>query len=416
MKKETFIYNPELLERLKNSVEIMFGQSISTTNEAFLLATDISKKVKKNINYNTLRRVFKIVPSDTQPSIFTVNALAQYVGHTDWHTFCTKIISYDQNILFDSLHVFKLTRQIDLILIQEYSEKYGRQNNFHYFLREVITLAYGTKNYRFFKSIFKLQNVFEDVPANFINIYYTVHALALCVRKDKLLQDIAVKNYSVLPFKDNFYVELFVDVENINGYYGKILDRYIKHKKDKQATLFYHCMKFYGAYFKRDFMAMSKNYKIISQINDLKGIYTIPVARKRVCEALYNAHVVNKKPIGLLQNIISDIEYFKKASNSLDHLVDYMAYLSQGLFWAKQYEIIVKVTDEYLLINSIHTSHLVNNTFNFLNLYYAASLFKLKHKSKAKEFINKVDVMKFKTYQFEMMSKDFNYYFKAINK
>ena len=416
MSKDNLEYNPELLEKLKNTVITAYGKSVITTYDTQLLAEDIKLKIKTPINYNTLRRFFKIVRSDTQPSIFTVNALSNYIGFTDWDTFCYKTQVNEQNQLFDILLVFKHTQKIDEQLVSKLAEKYGHQTQFHYFLREVISLAYQTKNYLFFKNIFKLKIAFDIKVTSQVNIYYTVHSIALFVRKNKILQDIAINDYSKLGIKENYYVEYFVDVEQINGYYGKVLDNYIKQKKDKQAILFYNCMKFYGAYFKKNTPQMIQCFKYIKKIKNYNGIYSIPIARKRVCELLIEVLIKKNKPTYLVRAITADINYLKVTYNSLDVLVDYFAYLSQGLFWGKQFEMIVKLTDEYLLINSMQTSHLKTNSFNFLKLYYAISLFKLKQYSKANEFIKSVDPKKFNIYQFEILNKDYNYYFKIISK
>lgn len=412
MSKDNFDYNPELLEKLRNTVITVFGKAVITTYDAQLLADDIQLKIKTPINYNTLRRFFKIVRSATLPSIFTVNALSKYIGFADWDTFCYKTQLNEQNQLLDVLLVFKLTKKIDMSLITKFADKYGHQTQFHYFLRELIVLAYETKNYLFFKTIFKLKNVFDIKKTSQVNIYYTIHTLALFIRKNKTLQNIAINYYSQLPLKENYYVEYFVDIEHINGYYGRILDNYIKPKKDKQAMLFYNCMKFYGAYFKRSATQMVKHYKAIIEVKNHTNIYSIPIARKRVCELINEVYIKKNKPTYLLKAITDDISYLKKTYNSLDILVDYIAYLSQGLFWAKQYEMIVKITDDYLFINALHTSHLKNNAFNFLKLYYAIALYKLKQKTKAKEFINSIDATKFNVYQFEMLSRDYNYYLK----
>ena len=105
--------NTKVEGKLKESVLLYFNANVSTTNDAIRLSESIYKKTKKSINYNTIRRLFNVVPSISKPSLFTLNTLAEYVGKISWENFCTEVFTNERLIMHDFNIISSVVPKID---------------------------------------------------------------------------------------------------------------------------------------------------------------------------------------------------------------------------------------------------------------------------------------------------------------
>jgi hypothetical protein len=422
--KTTFQITKEQIEHLKTSVDIMFGKTIINTQDAQQLSKAISQKTKQPINYNTLRRIYNIVPTNSKPSVFSIDILAQYVGFSGCYDFFNQLEANQKNVLLDVILHFKTVKRIDFELVKTLDAKFGNTVEFHTCLQSLISLANELKDYDFFARIFTLKQVFNlclhfntvDLHYRYtLHLYYTIHHIAQCVRHSKPLQKVALKHYCKLPYRDNYYIELFVDLDHINGYYGLLLDEYSKHKKDSQAVLFYNCMKFYGYWFTNDKAGMIKHIKKINTITTYKNIYTIPIARQRVCQAIYTDCVLKQPDPHLHETIRKDILYLMKHYNSIDYFVDYIGFLVQGLIYSKNYRIIILVTEEFVQFKALQSSHIQQTGVTYMLLYYAIALYHTNQKQKAKTYFKQVNLMNTKICQYSTTLKAYKAYEKLMS-
>ena len=68
-------------ELLKNRIELRFGKSIRYAKDCNQLSADIEKHCYEKLSATTLKRVFGLAISDTQPRLFTLDVLAHYAGY-----------------------------------------------------------------------------------------------------------------------------------------------------------------------------------------------------------------------------------------------------------------------------------------------------------------------------------------------
>ena len=413
MSKAKHKISPELILKLKEAACQRYGMAVSNTARAKELSANIYIQIKLNINYNTIRRLFEIIPNKTAPSLFTLDAIAKYVGYKNWDEFCARDFLHEKDILIDFVNASALTKPIDLKKLAQFSEKYAGQERFHSILNKLILIAASRKEKEFFKQFFIVcEKVFRfDLNANIIQlteVWATIQFLAIQIKKSKALQKIAIEHYSYLPFNGNYYVEFCPDLDNINGYYGKLLDEYIKTKRDTQAFLFYNCMKFYGCYFKKSYKGYDKYYKNIISIQKYSGIYCIPIARKRVCEAVFQLHKNKFNENNFFKNVNNDLKYLKKRGDYFDHLTAYVTHVAQGLYWCKQYGLIKKIVENHFPKSDVNVGYHANNDWNDLKIYYSVALYYANEKEKASQFINDVSEMRFRASQNEITSRDYN--------
>ena len=68
-------------ELLKNRIELRFGKAIRYAKDCIQLSAEIEKHCHEKISATTLKRVFGLAVSDTQPRMFTLDVLAHYAGY-----------------------------------------------------------------------------------------------------------------------------------------------------------------------------------------------------------------------------------------------------------------------------------------------------------------------------------------------
>jgi len=410
--------NTKVKNKLKDAILLHFNSPVNTTNDALKLSDHIYKKTKKIVNYNTLRRLFNTVPTTTQPSLYTLDVLAEYVGQINWEGFCKSVFVNERLIMLDFNMISSIVKKIDFEKLTNLVALLNNEPDLYGFLRNVITIAYQKKDYEFFKKIFTLKIAFQSNDKNHTQIYYTVNLLGSYVSQSKPLQSIALSHYYNMPYNENYYVEHFVDLDNINGYYGKLLDKYIKHKTtDKQqALLFYNCMKFYGCYLRKDFAQYQKYLKQINAIVNYNGIYSIPIARKRVCQAIDSFHRIKQFPEKFKEQVISDLKLINFRFDFMVQTVEYITHIAQGLYWLKQYEFIHFLVEKYLYVQKLEETHFANARWNHLKIYYSVALFYSGNKTYAKEYLNSINDLLFETKQYKIIIKEYKLAQKIIFK
>lgn len=80
----------EHIERLKDAVIAVFGQTLDAPTDYERLSADIQKKTGELISVSTLKRLFGYIKPGTIPRPSTLSVLARYVGSAGWSDFCSK--------------------------------------------------------------------------------------------------------------------------------------------------------------------------------------------------------------------------------------------------------------------------------------------------------------------------------------
>lgn len=80
----------EHIERLKDAVVAVFGQTLDAPTDYERLSTDIQKRTGELISVSTLKRLFGYIKPGTIPRPSTLSVLARYVGSAGWSDFCSK--------------------------------------------------------------------------------------------------------------------------------------------------------------------------------------------------------------------------------------------------------------------------------------------------------------------------------------
>lgn len=78
------------IERLKDAVVTVFGQTLDAPTDYERLSADIQRRTGELISVSTLKRLFGYIKPGTIPRPSTLSVLARYVGSAGWSDFCFK--------------------------------------------------------------------------------------------------------------------------------------------------------------------------------------------------------------------------------------------------------------------------------------------------------------------------------------
>lgn len=80
------VITPEI-EELKRLVEDRYGRKLETTTDFEVFSLYATKKTGRDISSSTLKRLWGYVNDSHKPRVFTLDILAQYVGHGNFNEF-----------------------------------------------------------------------------------------------------------------------------------------------------------------------------------------------------------------------------------------------------------------------------------------------------------------------------------------
>jgi hypothetical protein len=117
-----------MIERLKNSAEQTFGKKISCQKDCKLLSNSILEATGQYLSPATLRRIFGLLITNSNPSRVTLDILARYSGSQDWDCFINsnKENSKDQTHLIETWErVSEKSKKISIATFENIKRKSG---------------------------------------------------------------------------------------------------------------------------------------------------------------------------------------------------------------------------------------------------------------------------------------------------
>ena len=79
----------QFIDQIKYLVQNKLGRQILSSSDCTILANDLFKVTGVKISINTLRRLFHLMKSKYQPSLFTLDTLSRYCGYSSYSDFIT---------------------------------------------------------------------------------------------------------------------------------------------------------------------------------------------------------------------------------------------------------------------------------------------------------------------------------------
>ena len=224
-------------KNLIKAVEKKFGFKILNRGDCEKLSEVIHEQIDKNINYNTLRRIYGLAkPVKTRKD--TLDVLSQYVGYISYYHYVNEApyeISWESR-----LHLYELKDNKDTKALLLFLERKAQRAE-----DIVLPIINLIREFLLAKRIRELNILFaSDVLKN--NIVTYNQKLIIGNSAGILLRSIKLSKQEInLLCKTSFFratiFEIFVDYSFLNGYYAVFL-KYFSEKKDYKNKLFVKCL------------------------------------------------------------------------------------------------------------------------------------------------------------------------------
>ncbi len=234
---------------IKNALGKYFNVTIEDTNDCKNISTLVQEKTGSLISYNTLRRLFRIIPSQTGISLHTLNLLAQCIQFNNWSEFQKSITEHRIDQRNHIIFYYRKQQKIDHnniigLLVKIKFDKWEEA----YWLKAVVNLALDLKDYELIKKI--LLFLYDiDLLTHLDKIYFGLQDIFFELPHNNEVAEILISNLADSPIIQFVFVECYINEAELNGYFGKLLDAYFIIKKEEpQTQLFYtlmHCQKDY---------------------------------------------------------------------------------------------------------------------------------------------------------------------------
>ena len=186
--------------QLKKEIEETFGKKISTSGDCVVLCNQIYSKTDSRLNASTLRRFFGLVKSDFKPATTTLDILSKYCGFTDFDDFT----------------------------ISKNDSTSGATNNFD-----------NNSILNYLVSHFNHTHVKDPADKTFIEL---VKNTIIFLRRHPELTDKFQRMIAKTKSGQEFYFEQFINLDELNSFYGDGLHYYLMEKDTREAQIFGHSL------------------------------------------------------------------------------------------------------------------------------------------------------------------------------
>jgi hypothetical protein len=412
---------------LRKKIEARFGKSIRYSKDCEALSLSIEHACKERISATTLKRLFGFAKSTEKPRMFTLDVLAAYVGYPDWSSFLSDAEkNQDQVIYNQSLHktepeiaadIYDLnhqllisltTQNIDTGKIIQLCRQHGKKPEIITFLTELICIAGRLKHMQFLKQVFSLPYIFDERLHEQGAAYYIAQAVGMILRANPDLAYELLETYAASKRAQRYLVEWFVDEDYLQGYYGKLLDRYHYYKKKEvQDRLFYFALKYSQAMQAGDFLSQKDWYKRMAKLRINGELHEILAGRY---VGICLAEDCN-------QPFIASSPYYKLicqyiVGTTYEMAIHFLLYLYRYLFKGKCTEWIKGVLNMYEeKVKSRpdkERSHWGRRAENELFIYLAYAYSLAGNNREAKKMIRSVDPNLFDIFMYRQVYNDYS--------
>jgi hypothetical protein len=237
------------IKLIKAEVEKRFGKKILSKGDCEELSDSIFNHTGQLINYNTLRRFFGLVKSNSLINRTSLNILAEYCGFTDFDILIHRKDNFDINVLNYYFIEIINNNFIDFQQIKSLCDEYGDWPQIYPFLEKCLLHSQKTEDVEFFAKFYLLPKVFTYSLNKRKHIYNIALLYASIVYrfpykiKTEIIRSIARQKNAI-----RFFFEIFVDIDNIASFYNDVLQEYYKNTSTVPSRLFYYNLMVYRAF------------------------------------------------------------------------------------------------------------------------------------------------------------------------
>lgn len=331
-------FSAAAIYQLQNEIKTKTENQFRSLKDCNTFSEDLANNYRIIISGHTLARIFKIIPSNSAPSLYTLDKLSEYCGYRDWNHF-TK--NNNESLRFAE-------------------ESFKRADHKEFCNKdELLLLRFCLDGQAFAPALKYLNKISDNLNVDFsLETWLLAETLGVSLRNDP----IARKQFFPELIKDerirSIVFNYWVDMDELNTYYADLIkDNFLKTvgRHDENyiiKNIWAKTIDLYAALYRLDqknFVKIAYNlfreHKLID-ISYENILHYYPSTRYRSCLIIYKylsepttSSAWYETQVVEIKNIIKHVdEYYQTFITPL---------IIEALFLCKKYDLILWFMDEY---------------------------------------------------------------------
>jgi hypothetical protein len=366
MPKGVFIKDEQVMERFRSVVQESIPYSLKINKNISKFAQLIFLKTRNSVSVSTLKRLF-LYPDFTIPSLYTLDTICKAIGFADWDDFTEDLNQLSEYEHYEILSVIKYNGYNDWNDFNKIVTRFVNTTFKYEIVLLLVDVAIKRRDIESLAKLFDLPVLFEILHDNRPQ-YYFLQELGLRLRNSELIYEL-IPHYAKHPVAQVAYIERTVDEDNLNGYYGVLLEEYHKYKKNLEAKLFYHNLMYQRD--RENGNHRTEHFDFLVNFKETEPVHVIPKMRRL---ALLVAEFQNDAD--LLESLLEEIPDLLPDNEENYKL--HNAYVFCNIVFHTQNPYPIKRLLQYLDMNTdVYRRNIVTvRNLNLLKIYEAFVLLK----------------------------------------
>lgn len=357
-----------MLNILKKKTFERVGFKIKNLGSAIQLSNIILEEKDEFISYNTIRRLFKIVKTNENPSKKTLDIISRFNGYNNYNHFI-KTFKYENKWKLQN-DIYEILNKMDLDLLIHFIRKNLRAKEDHVaIVIQVLRELFLQKRYHeLYKTLeieeLKIENLTYDEVAHIGN------GIGLLLRKIKLEDDVIKTLLKIKNYQDLVYT-MFVDYANLNNYY------------------LYH-IKIFKTIKSADYLiAFTESLENLHCYLNLKKTIHLDIRLKEDYHPILKSRIISQNILNKNKNIIQKLEQYYLQQNNPKLPIEYFYELIISAMISQNFEVmkwIIKKVEKNIEENYIYHIRHVQHYIIMKSFYFASVEDEIQFKKNMKQF------------------------------
>ncbi|MDA8669428.1 hypothetical protein N9L60_00585 [Flavobacteriales bacterium] len=357
-----------MLNILKKKTFERVGFKINNLGSAIQLSNIILEEKDEFISYNTIRRLFKIVKTNENPSKKTLDIISRFNGYNNYNHFI-KTFKYENKWKLQN-DIYEILNKMDLDLLIHFIRKNLRAKEDHVtiviqVLRELFLQKRYHELYKTFEiEELKIENLTYDEVAHIGN------GIGLLLRKIKLEDDVIKTLLKIKNYQDLVYT-MFVDYANLNKYYLSHIKIF---KTIKSADYL---------------IAFTESLENLHCYLNLKKTIHLDIRLKEDYHPILKSRIISQNILNKNKNIIQKLEQYYLQQNNPKLPIEYFYELIISAMISQNFEVmkwIIKKVEKNIEENYIYHIRHVQHYIIMKSFYFASIANRIQFKKNMKQF------------------------------
>lgn len=357
-----------MLNILKKKTFERVGFKINNLGSAIQLSNIILEEKDEFISYNTIRRLFKIVKTNENPSKKTLDIISRFNGYNNYNHFI-KTFKYENKWKLQN-DIYEILNKMDLDLLIHFIRKNLRAKEDHVtIVIQVLRELFLQKRYHeLYKTLeieeLKIENLTYDEVAHIGN------GIGLLLRKIKLEDDVIKTLLKIKNYQDLVYT-MFVDYANLNKYYLSHIKIF---KTIKSADYL---------------IAFTESLENLHCYLNLKKTIHLDIRLKEDYHPILKSRIISQNILNKNKNIIQKLEQYYLQQNNPKLPIEYFYELIISAMISQNFEVmkwIIKKVEKNIEENYIYHIRHVQHYIIMKSFYFASVEDEIQFKKNMKQF------------------------------